>query len=102
MVFWLRHHSRFDEMLVYVDENGNPLSTEAKSLVHHAETKLHLAFSIFLFNSKGELLLQQRANSKKTWPGVWSNSCCGHVMLHEKAIKVRTGDERHRTVRIIA
>lgn len=86
MVFWLRHHYRFEEMLVYVDENGNPLATEAKSLVHHAETKLHLAFSIFLFNSKGELLLQQRAASKKTWPGVWSNSCCGHVMLHEKTI----------------
>lgn len=86
MVFWQRHHYRFDEMLVYVDESGNPLATEAKSLVHHADTKLHLAFSIFLFNSKGELLLQQRAASKKTWPGVWSNSCCGHVMLHEKTI----------------
>lgn len=86
MVFWQRHHYRFDEMLVYVDESGNPLATEAKSLVHHADTKLHLAFSIFLFNSKGELLLQQRAASKKTWPGVWSNSCCGHVMLHELTI----------------
>lgn len=86
LVFWRRHHYRFDEMLVYVDESGNPLATEAKSLVHHAETKLHLAFSIFLFNSKGELLLQQRAASKKTWPSVWSNSCCGHVMLHEKTV----------------
>lgn len=85
-VFWQRLHYRFDEMIVYVDEYGDPIATEAKSLVHHAETKLHLAFSIFLFNSKGELLLQQRAASKKTWPGVWSNSCCGHVMLHEATI----------------
>ncbi|CAN5147359.1 hypothetical protein BH20ACI2_BH20ACI2_28310 [soil metagenome] len=36
-----------------------------------------------IFNEKGEVLLQQRALTKKTWPGVWSNSCCGHVMLHE-------------------
>jgi isopentenyl-diphosphate delta-isomerase type 1 len=38
---------------------------------------------VFLYNQKGEILLQQRALHKKTWPGVWSNSCCGHVMLHE-------------------
>ncbi|MEP6944596.1 MAG: isopentenyl-diphosphate Delta-isomerase [Acidobacteriota bacterium] len=87
MLFWYRRCGfRFDEMLVYVDDAGNPLATEAKPLVHHDDTKLHLAFSIFLFDSRGELLLQQRALSKKTWPGVWSNSCCGHVMLHEKTI----------------
>lgn len=86
LVVWRRRYYRFDEMLVYVDESGNPIATQAKPLVHHAETELHLAFSIFLFNSKGELLLQQRAMSKKTWPGVWSNSCCGHVMLHERTI----------------
>ena len=84
--WWRRHHFRFDDMLVYVDESGKPLATEAKPFVHHHYTKLHLAFSIFLFNSRGELLLQQRALSKKTWPGVWSNSCCGHVMLHEKTL----------------
>jgi isopentenyl-diphosphate delta-isomerase len=81
--YWYSYHFRFDDMLVYVDEGATPVAAEAKPLVHHSETKLHLAFSIFLFNSRGELLLQQRALSKKTWPGVWSNSCCGHVMLHE-------------------
>lgn len=85
-IFWFKYHYRFDDMLVYVDDAGTPLATEAKPLVHHAETKLHLAFSIFLFNPKGELMLQQRAITKKTWPGVWSNSCCGHVMLHEKTV----------------
>ncbi len=85
-VYWIQYHYRFDDMLVYVDDAGTPIATEAKPLVHHADTKLHLAFSIFLFNSKGELLLQQRALSKKTWPGVWSNSCCGHVMLHERTV----------------
>ena len=85
-IYWFKYHYRFDDMLVYVDDEGMPLATEPKPLVHHAETRLHLAFSIFLFNSNGELLLQQRALTKKTWPGVWSNSCCGHVMLHEKTI----------------
>ena len=80
---WSRHHFRFDEMLVLVDYDGNAIKTMAKAVVHDDKTPLHSAFSVFLFNSRGEFLLQQRAFSKKTWPGVWSNSCCGHVMLHE-------------------
>lgn len=85
-IYWFKYHYRFDDMLVYVDEAGTPIATEAKPMVHHSDTKLHLAFSIFLFNSRGELLLQQRALAKKTWPGVWSNSCCGHLMLHERTV----------------
>ena len=74
----------FDDMVVIVDENNNPLSTERKLAAHHDNTPLHRAFSVFLFNPNGELLLQRRADHKKTWGGIWSNSCCGHVMLHEK------------------
>ena len=66
-----------------VDENGTPIGIAPKLQSHNAKTKLHLAFSVFIFNHRGEVLLQQRAMSKKTWPGVWSNSCCGHLMLHE-------------------
>lgn len=66
------------ELIVLVDDACSPIGTMSKSAVHHADTPLHLAFSVFLFNGEGELLLQQRALSKKTWPGVWSNSCCGH------------------------
>ncbi|MGY8694123.1 MAG: NUDIX domain-containing protein, partial [Verrucomicrobiia bacterium] len=49
-----------------------------KNSVHTANTPLHSAFSIFLFDGKGNMLTQQRALSKKTWPGIWSNACCGH------------------------
>ncbi|MGQ0541008.1 MAG: isopentenyl-diphosphate Delta-isomerase [Blastocatellia bacterium] len=82
-----KNHYPFDDMIVFVDEKNVPIATGRKLVSHNADTKLHRAFSIFLFNSKGELLLQQRALSKKTWPGVWSNSCCGHVMLHEMVEK---------------
>ena len=71
-------------MIVFVDESGTPIGTGPKADSHHADTRLHLAFSVFLFNSEGELLLQQRALTKKTWPGVWSNSCCGHLLPGER------------------
>lgn len=82
-VFYFKNHYEFEEMIVYVDEDNNAIGTARKLPAHDSETKRHRAFSVFLFNDKGELLLQQRALSKKTWPGVWSNSCCGHVILHE-------------------
>ena len=73
-----------DELIVFVDEAGTPIGTGPKAESHHSDTQLHLAFSVFLFNSHGELLLQQRALTKKTWPGVWSNSCCGHLLPGER------------------
>ncbi|MBK7394551.1 MAG: isopentenyl-diphosphate Delta-isomerase [Chloracidobacterium sp.] len=80
--YYMRYRYAFDDMIVYVDEANNAIGTAPKLAAHDGDTKRHRAFSIFLFNGKGELLLQQRALTKKTWPGVWSNSCCGHVMLH--------------------
>lgn len=71
------------ELVVLVDNQDQPIGTMPKSEVHGQITPLHRAFSCFVFNSKGELLLQQRAGSKKTWPLVWSNSCCGHPMPEE-------------------
>ncbi|HMQ02829.1 MAG TPA: isopentenyl-diphosphate Delta-isomerase [Pyrinomonadaceae bacterium] len=83
-LWWRRSYYAFDEMVVLVDEENNPLGTARKSETHHHDTHLHRAFSVFLFNEKGELLMQRRAFGKLTWPGVWSNSCCGHTMLNER------------------
>lgn len=74
------------EIVVLVDEQNNILGTTPKSTVHTNNTPLHRAFSLFLFNPQGELLLQQRSHFKKTWPLVWSNSCCGHPGLNESNI----------------
>ncbi|MGH3116973.1 MAG: isopentenyl-diphosphate Delta-isomerase [Gaiellales bacterium] len=67
------------ELVVLVDEQDGMLGTMPKSEVHGATTPLHRAFSCFVFRqSDKQLLLQQRSGKKKTWPLMWSNSCCGH------------------------
>lgn len=83
-------------MIVLVDEQGNPIGTAPKLQSHNKNTPLHLAFSCYVFSEKGEFLLTQRAKSKKVFPGVWTNSLCGHPALGEKiedAIKRRLGFE---------
>lgn len=71
------------EYVVLVDKHDREIGIRAKLDVHTDETPLHRAFSLFLFDSDNRLLLQQRAGIKKTWPLVWSNSCCGHPMPDE-------------------
>lgn len=66
------------ELVVLVDEEGIPTDAVEKFAVHTANTPLHLAFSCHVFNDKGQVLVTRRALSKITWPGVWTNSFCGH------------------------
>jgi len=69
--------------VVLVDDDGNRLRTWPRSSVHTAETPLHLAFSCYVLDDEGRLLMTRRALSKRTWPGVWTNSFCGHVRWEE-------------------
>ncbi|GGW23671.1 isopentenyl-diphosphate Delta-isomerase [Streptomyces xantholiticus] len=65
-------------LLELVDEEGNTVGTAEKLAAHQPPGRLHRAFSVFLFDEQGRLLLQRRALGKYHSPGVWSNSCCGH------------------------
>jgi isopentenyl-diphosphate Delta-isomerase len=86
------------EQIVFVDEHGRPTGEVGPKLASHtANTKLHLAFSCYIFRrSDNKFLLTQRALSKKVWPGVWTNSVCGHPAPGESiedAIRRRAQDE---------
>ena len=71
------------EELILVDGNDEPIGTLSKAQCHDGDGVLHRAFSVFLFNDAGELLLQQRGSEKRLWPGYWSNSCCSHPRAGE-------------------
>jgi isopentenyl-diphosphate delta-isomerase len=72
-----------NELLILVDENDNEIGLMDKLFVHQ-KGLLHRAFSVFIFNSNNELLLQQRANGKYHSAGLWSNTCCSHSISGEQ------------------
>lgn len=84
------------EMVVLLDENGRPCGEAAKAEVHHNNTPLHLAFSCWVVDEQGRTLLTRRAAVKRTWPGAWTNSFCGHPAPGERvedAVHRRALDE---------
>ena len=74
------------EELILVDAEDNETGFLSKAECHNGGGILHRAFSLFLFNQRGELLLQQRSASKRLWPGFWSNSCCSHPRRGESMV----------------
>jgi isopentenyl-diphosphate delta-isomerase len=70
--------SSSSEELILVDELDRELGFKSKGDCHSGEGVLHRAFSIFVFNRRNELLLQQRSPAKLLWPSYWSNTCCSH------------------------
>jgi isopentenyl-diphosphate delta-isomerase len=76
--------SNASEQLILVDDHDREIGFKAKTDCHLGKGVLHRAFSIFVFNSNNELLLQQRSPAKMLWPGFWSNTCCSHPRRGEQ------------------
>ena len=66
------------ELVVLVNDKNEEIGVMPKLEAHNAHTPLHRAFSCYVFNKEGKFLVTQRALEKKVFPGVWTNSCCGH------------------------
>lgn len=84
------------ELVVLADDFGHPAGTAPKATIHSTQTPLHFAFSNYLLDERGRLLMTRRALSKITWPGVWTNSFCGHPgpgESNEDAVRRRAAHE---------
>ncbi|MGH3671198.1 MAG: isopentenyl-diphosphate Delta-isomerase [Pseudonocardiaceae bacterium] len=79
-----------DQPVVLLDDRLSPIGQMPKSQVHHTQTPLHRGFSCYIFDASEQLLMTRRATSKQTWPGVWTNTCCGHPLLDEPVTQAAT------------
>ncbi|WP_394340379.1 isopentenyl-diphosphate Delta-isomerase, partial [Marinitenerispora sediminis] len=85
-----------DEQIVLLSPEGEAVGVAPKRASHHQDTPLHLAFSCYLVDDAGRVLMTRRAHHKPTWPSVLTNSCCGHPAPGESlraAVRRRVGQE---------
>lgn len=80
------------DRVVLLDQDRSPCGSAPREDVHSADTPLHLAFSCYLIDEQGRVLLTRRALDKRSWPGVWTNSFCGHPRPGEPLV---SAVERH-------
>eukprot|EP00073_Rattus_norvegicus_P053829 XP_017456219.1 PREDICTED: isopentenyl-diphosphate delta-isomerase 2-like isoform X1 [Rattus norvegicus] len=92
-VDWIDKHQleRLDEMLIVVDENDKVIGADTKRNCHQNKNiekgLLHRAFSVALFNSEKKVLIQRRADTKLTFPGYYTDSCCSHPLSNPEEME---------------
>src|SRR5262245_1821004 len=74
------------DQIILVDEQDREIGVEEKLAGHRNGGRLHRAFSVFVFNARGEMLLQQRSDRKYHFRGKWTNACCGHPRPGEELV----------------
>ncbi|WP_405218844.1 isopentenyl-diphosphate Delta-isomerase [Agrococcus sp. Ld7] len=72
------------ELVILLDDDGQPIGTADKASVHGTQTPYHQAFSCHVLDEHGRMLVTRRALGKIAWPGVWTNACCGHPAPDER------------------
>jgi isopentenyl-diphosphate delta-isomerase len=88
------------DSLILVDAADHRVGSLSKMRCHEGRGVLHRAFSVLIFNASGELLIQQRAPSKRLWPLYWSNSCCSHPRSGE-SMEAATQRRLHEELGVI-
>lgn len=91
----IEDHGASEDHVILMDEDGTPAGLAPRATVHTTATPLHLAFSCYVVHPDGRVLLTRRALSKRTWPGVWTNSFCGHPRQGESFSEAITRHAAH-------